>query len=158
MDGMPSKEGGYDRTGSRTPMQWDHSANAGFSSAAPANLYLPIDPDAERPTVEKQLTDPDSLLNMVKSLIHLRSEHPALLSGSDIRFLYAKPHAFPFVYERLHETETLTIILNPSTKESDCPLEACPGEVLFSYGQAAKWENGVLTVPSCSFTICRREN
>ena len=44
MDGMPSKEGGYDRTGSRTPMQWDHSANAGFSSAAPANLYLPIDP------------------------------------------------------------------------------------------------------------------
>ena len=158
MDGMPSKEGGYDRTGSRTPMQWDHSANAGFSSAAPSKLYLPIDPDENRPTVEKQLADPDSLLNLIKALIRLRSEHPALLSGSDIRFLYAEPHAFPFVYARLHETETLTIILNPSSNEASCPLETNPGEVIFSYGGDAKWETGTLTVPKCSFTICRGEN
>ena len=137
-------------------MQWDHSANAGFSSAAPANLYLPIDPNENRPTVEKQLADPDSLLNLIKALIRLRSEHPALLSGSDIRFLYAEPHAFPFVYERLHETETLTIILNPSANEASCPLETNPGEVIFSYGGDAKWETGTLTVPKCSFTICRR--
>lgn len=84
------------------------------------------------------------------------SEHPALLSGSDIRFLYAEPHAFPFVYERLHETETLTIILNPSANEASCPLETNPGEVIFSYGGDAKWETGTLTVPKCSFTICRR--
>lgn len=40
---LPSKEGGYTRTGSRTPMQWDSSRNHGFSQAAADALYLPVD-------------------------------------------------------------------------------------------------------------------
>ena len=47
--GLVSKEGGYERTGSRTPMQWDGSTNAGFSAAPAEDLYLPLDPDASRP-------------------------------------------------------------------------------------------------------------
>ena len=43
VEGLHSVEGGYRRTGSRTPMQWDHSANAGFSAASPEKLYLPLD-------------------------------------------------------------------------------------------------------------------
>ncbi len=39
VDGLPSKEGGYVRTGARTPIQWDDSANAGFSTA-PANGFI----------------------------------------------------------------------------------------------------------------------
>ena len=41
-EGLASKEGGYFRTGSRTPMQWDGGKNRGFSSADGA-LYLPVD-------------------------------------------------------------------------------------------------------------------
>ena len=40
--GLRSKEGGYNRTGSRTPMQWTDAPNAGFSTADTEDLYLPI--------------------------------------------------------------------------------------------------------------------
>ena len=45
LSGIKSVEGGFNRTGSRSPMQWDHSANAGFSSCKPEELYIQIDPD-----------------------------------------------------------------------------------------------------------------
>ena len=52
---LPSKEGGYTRTGSRTPMQWDDGANLGFSQAAAEALYLPVDPAEDAPTVERAM-------------------------------------------------------------------------------------------------------
>jgi maltose alpha-D-glucosyltransferase/alpha-amylase len=67
LDGLPSKEGGYHRTGSRTPMQWDDTANAGFSTAAPEQLYLPVDSRPDRPTVAHQTADAHSLLNTVRN-------------------------------------------------------------------------------------------
>ena len=48
-----SVEGGYIRTGSRSPMQWDDGLNAGFSEAKADELYIPIDPDENRPTAKK---------------------------------------------------------------------------------------------------------
>lgn len=151
---VASKEGGYERTGSRTPMQWDASANAGFSSAPRDKLYLPIDPDPKRPDAASQLKDTNSLLNMVKTLIGLRQKHPALQSRGDIRFIYAKPNAYPFVYERAADDETLLIILNPSNLDSVCPLETPIGEDLLSYNGTAVWKDGKLNVPACSFTVC----
>ena len=37
---LPTKEGGYTRTYSRTPMQWDNTENCGFSTAVAKDLYL----------------------------------------------------------------------------------------------------------------------
>ncbi len=56
LPGLPDVEGAicnpaYNRAGCRTPMQWDGGVNAGFSSAEADALYLPIDPDPDRPTV-----------------------------------------------------------------------------------------------------------
>lgn len=48
---LTSVEGGYHRTGSRTPMQWNAETNSGFSAAPAEKLYLPIDPQPNRPTV-----------------------------------------------------------------------------------------------------------
>ena len=56
VEGLTSVEGGYGRTGSRSPMQWDSTNNAGFSSAPSQKLYIPIDPDPDRPTAEAQLS------------------------------------------------------------------------------------------------------
>ena len=62
--------------------------NAGFSDAAPDRLYLPLDPDPDRPTVAAQLADEDSLLHLVRRLIALRAAHPALGAGSDGEVLH----------------------------------------------------------------------
>ncbi|MDO5337461.1 MAG: alpha-amylase family glycosyl hydrolase [Eubacteriales bacterium] len=156
IEDMVSKEGGYDRTGSRTPMQWDGTTNAGFSSAPKEELYLPLDMAENRPTVEAQLAKPDSLLNMVKELIALRHTCSALQSRGDIRFLYAEKKEYPFVYERISPGQRVTVILNPADWNAFCALEEAPGEVMMSCHGTAQWEKGVLTVPPCSFTICRK--
>ena len=57
MKDIRSKEGGFHRTGSRTPMQWDNSANKGFSTAEAHQLYLAVDSSEDAPNVVDQLND-----------------------------------------------------------------------------------------------------
>jgi maltose alpha-D-glucosyltransferase/alpha-amylase len=75
-----------DRNGVRTPMQWDSSPTAGFSSAPLEKLYLPPIQDAEynprKINVAAQQNDPASLLTLVKTLIRVRKQHPALATGA----------------------------------------------------------------------------
>jgi len=84
-----TKEGGYDRTGSRTPMQWNSGANAGFSCAAPEKLYLPVDTESGAPDVESQEKDPQSLINTVKDLLRLRSSNEELGSNPNFEILHS---------------------------------------------------------------------
>jgi glycosidase len=116
VEGLPSKEGGYQRTGSRTPMQWDDSPNAGFSTAPAAQLYLPIDPESDRPTAAAQHSDPNSLLNTVRKLILLRRKHIALCASADFEVVYAQAGKYPLVYRRTWKDETALIIINPSNR------------------------------------------
>ncbi len=97
---LVSKEGGYRRTGSRTPMQWDDSPGAGFSPAPPQQLYLPLDPDPRRPTVAAQEADPGSLLAQVRRLTALRASTPALQATARFRPVFAEPGRYPLVYLR----------------------------------------------------------
>lgn len=90
VEGLTSVEGGYGRTGSRTPMQWDDSLNAGFSNAKKEMLYIAQDSDENRPTVKNQAADENSLYNEIKKLIKIRKEHTALLSKGEIEFVAAK--------------------------------------------------------------------
>lgn len=53
-------------------MQWGSTTNAGFSSAPKEKRYIRQDDDSNRPTVQKQLEDKNSLLNEVKKLIKVR--------------------------------------------------------------------------------------
>jgi len=118
--GLPSTEGGYARTGTRTPMQWDDGPNAGFSTADETDLYLPIDPMPDRPTVAAQEEDDGSLLNHVRRLIELRHEWPALQASGDMRPLVADPWRYPFVYERRSGDERIVVAVNPAGR----PVEA----------------------------------
>jgi maltose alpha-D-glucosyltransferase/alpha-amylase len=126
--GLPSKEGGYMRTEVRTPMQWDHGANAGFSTAPSDSLYLPVEPDPGNHFVSDQEADPGSLLNTLRQLAQLRRTHPALSNRSDYQVVYAQPGRYPFAYLRQGGGERLLVALNPANRsvEVDLPLEALP--------------------------------
>jgi alpha-glucosidase len=76
--GWPREKG---RDGERTPMQWDASANAGFSSAA--STWLPVPPNYATLNVEAAEADPNSLLAWYKSLIRLKKTTPALARGDN---------------------------------------------------------------------------
>jgi maltose alpha-D-glucosyltransferase/alpha-amylase len=121
---LPSKEGGYGRTGTRTPMQWDSSRNAGFSTAAPRKLYLPIDPQARRPTVRAQEGQPRSLLSHVRQLIALRKSSPALGAKGKMTPVFAEPGQYPFVYLRQWRREKFLVALNPPKKPVSVTVDA----------------------------------
>ena len=74
--GWPKEKG---RDGERTPMQWDASAGAGFSTAK--TTWLPVAPSYQTRNVAVEEQDPSSLLNFYRALIRLRKESPALQSG-----------------------------------------------------------------------------
>jgi len=79
-----------DRDGVRTPMQWSADRNAGFSSANPQQLFLPVNIDPEyrfeSVNVESQQGNPSSLLLWMRRLVTLRQQHPVFGTG-DIEFL-----------------------------------------------------------------------
>lgn len=112
LQNLPNKEGSicnpdYNRAGCRTPMQWDSSQNAGFSSAAEESLYLPIDDAADRPTVLAQEVEPSSVLHTVRALTNLRRETAALRAGTATKVVHSD---YPLVYLR---GETHLVAVNP---------------------------------------------
>ncbi len=123
LKGLPSKEGGYERTGTRTPMQWDDGPNAGFSTAPSKKLYLLIDQRRSRPTVKAQQNDTDSLLNHVKKLIDLRKNFPALQTSGELIPVFAEKGRQQFAYIRKCLREEFLIILNPSGSPAEIRLD-----------------------------------
>ncbi|WP_250034893.1 alpha-amylase family glycosyl hydrolase [Paractinoplanes maris] len=122
LPGLPDVEGsicdpGYNRAGCRTPMQWDDTANAGFSTAGPTQLYLPIDPDPDRPTVAAQQNDPSSTLNLVRELIALRTATPALGTRASTVVV---SEGYPFAYVR---GGTHLVVLNPRREPATLPFD-----------------------------------
>ncbi|WP_038840802.1 alpha-amylase family glycosyl hydrolase, partial [Bifidobacterium longum] len=80
---LPTKEGGYVRPGSLTPMQWASDApNLGFSTAPADALYLPTDSADDAPTVTGEASRPHSLFNWIRSVLALRAAQPALAAGA----------------------------------------------------------------------------
>ena len=128
--GLASREGGYDRTGSRTPMQWSDRLNAGFSIADEKQLYLPLDPRRKRPTVQKQASDPGSLLNHVRELIALRKHSPALQAEGALIPLQVETDKRHFSYLRQSGDERFLIVLNPSAEPSSVRINGIkPGNL-----------------------------
>lgn len=105
-----------DRNGVRTPMQWSADRNAGFSTANPQRLYLPvnIDPEYHYETinVEAQQNNPDSFLWWMKRLIALRRRYKAFGRGT-IEFLYPENRKV-IAYIRRYENEVLLVVANLS--------------------------------------------
>ncbi len=113
---LPSKEGSGDRAGARTPMQWTSGINAGFSTAQPKDLYLPVDTENGKLTVDTQENDPASMLNFTKSLIALRQGSKALGNDGEWQLISDVNKPYPMIYKRYAGNEVYVIALNPGAK------------------------------------------
>lgn len=147
---LTSVEGGYNRTGARSPMQWNDTANAGFSSAPGEQLYIPIDPEADRPTVEKQMKDENSLYHEIQRLIQIRQAYPALGSWGEIHFVYAEENQYPLAYERSVNGQKILVIINPGREAASFAYEQQLGEAIYSFGGVALADAGCVQVPGAS--------
>jgi maltose alpha-D-glucosyltransferase/alpha-amylase len=126
--GLPSKEGGYGRTGCRAPMQWDLSPKGGFSEADPESFYLPLEPERGNRAVSAQEGMSASPLNQLRALVALRRKDAALSAQAEFRLLHAKPGNPLLVYERAMDGERLVVAINPSDRAVSANLaEELPG-------------------------------
>ncbi|HHB89862.1 MAG TPA: maltose alpha-D-glucosyltransferase [Anaerolineae bacterium] len=105
-----------DRNGVRTPMQWDDSPNAGFSTAA--TLPTPVIDDPiygyRRVNVAAQQADPDSLWHRLRRMIRIYKALPALALG-DLAFLEDQPPAV-LAFRRHWEGDTILAYHNLSDR------------------------------------------
>ncbi len=96
----------------RTPMQWDGSANGGFSPTE-VKTWLPVNPNyAVGVNVAAQAGDPGSLLSFYKQLIHLRQGTPALIAGSYRVIDQASETCLTFLRHDADSGQTCLIALN----------------------------------------------
>jgi maltose alpha-D-glucosyltransferase/alpha-amylase len=120
----PDVEGSRNRSGTRTPMQWDASANAGFSTAPTDKIYIPIDPDKNRPTVAAQDKNPRSQLNYVRELLKLRATSNALGNEGSWTLLSDTMQSYPMVYMRSNGNEKYIVAINPTNKAVKASIPA----------------------------------
>lgn len=106
-------EGGYERTGSRTPMQWSKGVNGDFSSAPSRMLYMAMDPDTDRPDAESQMAQEDSLYHWIQRLIALRKAYPCFGNDGYAEFVKAEKGCSPIVLKREKEGSCGYVVLNP---------------------------------------------
>ena len=100
------------RDNARTPVQWDDTENAGFTTGTP---WLGINKNYHMLNYRAEQNDPDSILHFYRRMIALRAADDALKSGS---FKALKISRRLFVFERRHKDELLTVAINFSPRKA----------------------------------------
>lgn len=95
------------RDNARTPMQWDGSKNAGFTTGTP---WLKVNSNYPEVNAKAQVNDPDSVFSYYKKLIRLRHENEIIVYG-DYELLEAESEE-TFIYKRNYENEHLMVLCN----------------------------------------------
>jgi alpha-glucosidase len=104
--GWPEYKG---RDGERTPMQWNDSANAGFTPGTP---WLPVPPSFKTHNVASESNDPDSVLQFYRRLLVLRRRSHALLYGDYVALNQDDPNVL--AYLRRYKKGAVLVVLNMS--------------------------------------------
>jgi oligo-1,6-glucosidase len=119
------------RDNARTPMQWDASPHAGFTTGTP---WLPVNPNHTEINAEAARKDPDSVFHHYRRLIEMRHVLPVVVHG-DYRLLLPDDEQV-FAYVRTLDDTTLTVLANLSGSPAAVPSVA--GDVVLStHGRAA---------------------
>lgn len=140
-----SKDGGYNRTGSRTPMQWNGGKNAGFS-ASDGELYLPVNGDYVNVNVAEQQARGNSLFNAVKKLTEIKRTCACLSSDASFEVVSKD---YPLVLRRNSGGETFTAVINPSAKNFTLDMPEIKNAAVL-YSQNAAFEDGKISMKGVS--------
>ena len=139
------------RDNARTPMQWDDSPNAGFTTGTP---WLAVNPNYREINVAQALADENSLFYTYQKLIQLRKDHPLVVWG-DFELLDTAPELFAYV--RRYEGQTWLVVGNfsndnlavdlPGYQVLETLIHNYPGEISgLTNRQLAPWEAMVVAV------------
>jgi alpha-glucosidase len=104
--GWPREKG---RDGERTPMQWNSSENAGFTTGKP---WLPVPPTYKTHNVATESKDPNSILRIYERVLKLRHSSRALLDGSYTPLNETDPNVLSYL--RVYGDEAVLVALNMS--------------------------------------------
>jgi len=119
------------RDNARTPVQWDATAHAGFTTGTP---WLAVNPNHTEINAQAALADPDSVFHHYRTLISLRHSHPVVVHGDVVMVLPA--HQQVFAYTRTHGDSTLLVLANLSGEPAEVDLgshaELLDGTVLLA--------------------------
>lgn len=148
---IPTKEGGYHRTGSRTPMQWNHDENLGFSKANKEDLYLPVDSSDTKLTVLDAISDKNSVYYYIKELISLRHQNPSLQSKNNFEVYSAEKNTKLFAYKR----DEFLIVLNPSNNTECLALDG-DYELILGVGEYTLNKNSLDDMKKCFILLKRK--
>ncbi len=116
--GWPMDKG---RDGERTPMQWDDTANAGFSKANP---WLPVPSSYKTHNVASESKDANSVLEFYRKVLALRHQNSALLEGEYIPL--NQNDANVLSYLRRYKDETVLVVLNMSSEAQNVTFDLTP--------------------------------
>jgi oligo-1,6-glucosidase/alpha-glucosidase len=114
----------------RTPMQWDGTKNAGFSSAD--KTWLPVHKSYNSVNVEAERKDANSLLNTIHALMKIRRAEISLQEGSLV--IVESLPAGVLGYERIYNNEKIVVLLNFREEESEFKFKT--SNCLFKLSQA----------------------
>ena len=123
------------RDNARTPVQWDDSANAGFTTGEP---WIPANPNYHQINAAAALADPDSVWHHYRALIDLRHREPAVAHGDFTMLLPEHEQIYAFT-RRLDDVELL-VLANVSGRT------AIADQIPF----AAQWENSELLLTNAA--------
>ena len=82
------------RDNARTPVQWDDTPNAGFTTGTP---WIEVNPNYTAINAAAEEKDPDSVLNYYKQMIALRKSHLGLIYGSFQLLAEENPQVFAYL-------------------------------------------------------------
>ena len=112
------------RDNARTPMQWDETDEAGFTTGVP---WMPVNPNYKVINAAAQIGDEDSVYNYYRKLISLRKEHPIIVNGdfelvgeddADV-FVYLRHWKNQILWVACNFTDRMQKIVNPSSNHAE---------------------------------------
>ena len=106
------------RENGRTPMQWNDSVNAGFTTGQP---WKKVNPNYKDINVADQDNDPNSILNHFRRMTRIRNENPVLVYGE--YDLVQKEHPNIYAYTRIWKDEKLLVLLNFTKDSSNIEIQ-----------------------------------
>ena len=141
------------RDNARTPMQWDDSAQAGFTDGAP---WIKVNPNYKEINAAQQLEDPNSIFHYYQKLIRLRKEKDIIVYG-EFEPIYRDDEQI-FAYIRRQKQEKLLTVCNFSDKNAgmEIPEEFKGAECLITNLDRTVFEGRIVLKPYEAFVLYKK--